>query len=191
MFRDLKPANILVMGEGPERGRVKIADMGFARLFNSPLKPLADLGEISSFYLYHLVSLYQSLSHWDSGIGFARLFNSTLKSRAYLGNFISLYFSLTSLYINLSLSFIKTADMGFTRLLNSPLKPLADLGESSSSGLSLLVSLYQSLSHIKAVQQSSQAFSWPRWDFLSISSSRLSISISLSHKGCSTVLSSL
>ena len=43
--RDLKPANILVMGEGPERGRVKIADMGFARLFNSPLKPLADLGK--------------------------------------------------------------------------------------------------------------------------------------------------
>ena len=36
-----KPANILVMGEGKERGRVKIADMGFARLFNSPLKPLA------------------------------------------------------------------------------------------------------------------------------------------------------
>ena len=31
MFRDLKPANILVMGEGLERGRVKIADMGFAR----------------------------------------------------------------------------------------------------------------------------------------------------------------
>ena len=44
-LRDLKPANILVMGEGPERGRVKIADMGFARLFNSPLKPLADLGK--------------------------------------------------------------------------------------------------------------------------------------------------
>ena len=31
MYRDLKPANILVMGEGLERGRVKIADMGFAR----------------------------------------------------------------------------------------------------------------------------------------------------------------
>ena len=38
-----KPANILVMGEGKERGRVKIADMGFARLFNSPLKPLAGM----------------------------------------------------------------------------------------------------------------------------------------------------
>ena len=31
LIRDLKPANILVMGEGLERGRVKIADMGFAR----------------------------------------------------------------------------------------------------------------------------------------------------------------
>lgn len=44
LHRDLKPANILVMGDGPERGRVKIADMGFARLFNSPLRPMADLG---------------------------------------------------------------------------------------------------------------------------------------------------
>lgn len=44
LHRDLKPANILVMGDGIERGRVKIADMGFARLFNSPLKPMADLG---------------------------------------------------------------------------------------------------------------------------------------------------
>jgi len=45
LHRDLKPANILVMGDGIERGRVKIADMGFARLFNSPLKPMADLGK--------------------------------------------------------------------------------------------------------------------------------------------------
>jgi cyclin-dependent kinase 8/11 len=44
LHRDLKPANILVMGDGVERGRVKIADMGFARLFNSPLRPMADLG---------------------------------------------------------------------------------------------------------------------------------------------------
>ena len=46
LHRDLKPANILVMGDGIERGRVKIADMGFARLFNSPLKPMADLGKL-------------------------------------------------------------------------------------------------------------------------------------------------
>jgi cyclin-dependent kinase 8/11 len=36
------------MGDGIERGRVKIADMGFARLFNSPLKPMADLGSIQN-----------------------------------------------------------------------------------------------------------------------------------------------
>jgi len=48
LHRDLKPANILVMGDGIERGRVKIADMGFARLFNSPLKPMADLGNKTS-----------------------------------------------------------------------------------------------------------------------------------------------
>ena len=62
MFRDLKPANILVMGEGPERGRVKIADMGFARLFNSPLKPLADLGKFISLYYISLLPLSTSIS---------------------------------------------------------------------------------------------------------------------------------
>lgn len=35
--------SLFISGEGNERGRVKIADMGFARLFNQPLKPLADL----------------------------------------------------------------------------------------------------------------------------------------------------
>ena len=40
MFRDLKPANILVMGEGLERGRVKIADMGFARFVQPLIRPV-------------------------------------------------------------------------------------------------------------------------------------------------------
>ena len=68
MFRDLKPANILVMGEGPERGRVKIADMGFARLFNSPLKPLADLGKFISLFsaFYINLSLTQRQRTWAS-----------------------------------------------------------------------------------------------------------------------------
>lgn len=47
-----KPANILVMGEGRERGRVKIADMGFARLFNNPLKALADLDPVVVTFWY-------------------------------------------------------------------------------------------------------------------------------------------
>ena len=40
------------MGEGFERGRVKIADMGFARLFNSPLRPLADLDPVVVTFWY-------------------------------------------------------------------------------------------------------------------------------------------
>ncbi len=45
------------MGEGPERGRVKIADMGFARLFNSPLKPLADLDPVVVTFWYRAPEL--------------------------------------------------------------------------------------------------------------------------------------
>lgn len=50
------------MGEGAERGRVKIADMGFARLFNAPLKPLADLDPVVvTFWLVPYISLVLSL----------------------------------------------------------------------------------------------------------------------------------
>jgi len=57
LFQLQKPANILVMGEGIERGRVKIADMGFARLFNSPLKPLADLDPVVVTFWYRAPGL--------------------------------------------------------------------------------------------------------------------------------------
>lgn len=45
------------MGEGPDRGKVKIADMGFARLFNSPLKPLADLDPVVVTFWYRAPEL--------------------------------------------------------------------------------------------------------------------------------------
>ena len=45
------------MGEGLERGRVKIADMGFARLFNSPVKPLADLDPVVVTFWYRAPEL--------------------------------------------------------------------------------------------------------------------------------------
>nr|GEX01187.1 cyclin-dependent kinase E-1 [Tanacetum cinerariifolium] len=48
MHRDLKPSNILVMGDGEEQGVVKIADFGLARIYQAPLKPLSDNGEIQT-----------------------------------------------------------------------------------------------------------------------------------------------
>jgi len=64
-----KPANILVMGEGSERGRVKIADMGFARLFNSPLKPLADLDPVVVTFWYRAPELLLGARHYTKAIG--------------------------------------------------------------------------------------------------------------------------
>lgn len=58
------------MGEGRERGRVKIADMGFARLFNNPLKALADLDPVVVTFWYRapgklkIVNLLNLLAHF-------------------------------------------------------------------------------------------------------------------------------
>lgn len=73
-----KPANILVMGEGPERGRVKIADMGFARLFNAPLKPLADLDPVVVTFWYRAPELLLGARHYTKAIGmdFIYFFNT-------------------------------------------------------------------------------------------------------------------
>lgn len=68
-----KPANILVMGEGNERGRVKIADMGFARLFNAPLKPLADLDPVVVTFWYRAPELLLGARHYTKAIGLSVL----------------------------------------------------------------------------------------------------------------------
>lgn len=71
------------MGEGPDRGRVKIADMGFARLFNSPLKPLADLDPVVVTFWYRAPELLLGARHytkaidiWAIGCIFAELLTS-------------------------------------------------------------------------------------------------------------------
>ena len=56
------------MGEGPERGRVKIADMGFSRLFNSPLKPLADLDPVVVTFWYRAPELLLGARHYTKAI---------------------------------------------------------------------------------------------------------------------------
>ncbi len=57
------------MGQGVERGRVKIADMGFARLFNSPLKPLADLDPVVVTFWYRAPELLLGARHYTKAIG--------------------------------------------------------------------------------------------------------------------------
>ncbi|KAE9555935.1 hypothetical protein FO519_000791 [Halicephalobus sp. NKZ332] len=85
LHRDLKPANILVYGEGPpgERGRVKIADMGFARIFYNPLKPLAELDPVVVTFWYRAPELLLGAKHytkaidiWAIGCIFAELLTS-------------------------------------------------------------------------------------------------------------------
>ena len=56
------------MGEGFERGRVKIADMGFARLFNSPLRPLADLDPVVVTFWYRSPELLLGARHYTKAI---------------------------------------------------------------------------------------------------------------------------
>ena len=68
LHRDLKPANILVMGTGNERGRVKIADMGFARLFHNPLKPLADCDPVVVTFWYRAPELLLGARHYTKAI---------------------------------------------------------------------------------------------------------------------------
>ena len=56
------------MGEGPERGRVKIADMGFARLFNSPLRPLTELDPVVVTFWYRAPELLLGARHYTKAI---------------------------------------------------------------------------------------------------------------------------
>ncbi len=46
----LQPSNVLVMGEGPQAGQVKIADFGLARVFQGPLRPLSDNGVVVTIW---------------------------------------------------------------------------------------------------------------------------------------------
>jgi cyclin-dependent kinase 8/11 len=86
IHRDLKPSNILVTGmDKPptERGCVKIADFGLARLFQSPLRPLSDVDAVVVTIWYRAPELLLGAKHytkaidlWAIGCIFAELITS-------------------------------------------------------------------------------------------------------------------
>lgn len=71
IHRDLKPSNILVTGADKppnERGCVKIADFGLARLFQSPLRPLTDVDAVVVTIWYRAPELLLGAKHYTKAI---------------------------------------------------------------------------------------------------------------------------
>lgn len=54
------------------------ADMGFARLFNSPLKPLADLDPVVVTFWYRAPELLLGARHYTKAIGKVVLIGSVI-----------------------------------------------------------------------------------------------------------------
>lgn len=63
MHRDLKPQNILIMGDGVEQGVVKIADFGLARDVRSPARPLSENGPVVTLW-YRAPELLLGAKHY-------------------------------------------------------------------------------------------------------------------------------
>lgn len=56
------------MGDGPERGLIKIADMGMARTFNAPIKPLGDVDVVVVTSWYRAPELLLGSRHYTKAI---------------------------------------------------------------------------------------------------------------------------
>eukprot|EP01126_Amoeba_proteus_P063797 TRINITY_DN8833_c0_g1_i4.p1 TRINITY_DN8833_c0_g1~~TRINITY_DN8833_c0_g1_i4.p1 ORF type:complete len:247 (-),score=49.52 TRINITY_DN8833_c0_g1_i4:559-1254(-) len=74
IHRDLKPSNLLVMGE-PNKGTIKIADFGLARLFQAPVRPLSDNGVVVTiWYRAPELLLGEEFYHVCSSFSFSSLY---------------------------------------------------------------------------------------------------------------------
>lgn len=58
----------MVMGDGPERGCIKIADMGMARTFNAPMKPLGEVDVVVVTSWYRAPELLLGSRHYTKAI---------------------------------------------------------------------------------------------------------------------------
>lgn len=56
------------MGDGPERGCIKIADMGMARTFHEPMKPLSDIDVVVVTSWYRAPELLLGTRHYTKAI---------------------------------------------------------------------------------------------------------------------------
>ena len=63
-----------IVSPGPEKGTLKITDMGFARLFNNPLKPLAELDPVVVTFWYRAPELL--LGEIDNANSFIEVFRA-------------------------------------------------------------------------------------------------------------------
>lgn len=63
-----KPENILLMGVGPERGCIKITDMGMARTFHSPLVGLTEVDAVVVTCWYRAPELFLGACHYTKAI---------------------------------------------------------------------------------------------------------------------------
>lgn len=56
------------MGDGPSRGVIKITDMGMARTFHAPLKPLADVDAVVCTCWYRAPELLLGSKHYTKAV---------------------------------------------------------------------------------------------------------------------------
>lgn len=56
------------MGDGPERGCIKITDLGMARTFHSPLRPLTDIDSVVVTCWYRAPELFLGTRHYTKAI---------------------------------------------------------------------------------------------------------------------------
>jgi len=67
IHRDLKPSNILINDDGTEKGVIKVADFGLARVFKAPLRRFSDDGPVVTIW-YRSPELLMGTRHYTPAL---------------------------------------------------------------------------------------------------------------------------
>ncbi|GBG26366.1 Cyclin-dependent kinase 8 [Hondaea fermentalgiana] len=68
LHRDLKPQNILIIGDGKKRGTLQLADLGLARIFRSPPCPLGKVDKTVVTLWYRSPELLLGAKHYTTAV---------------------------------------------------------------------------------------------------------------------------